>query len=297
MKTGILLTVVAMSLAACSAKVSSDGGAGAPAPSAPAPFQDKVKGPSLEGNWVSDCRSGYASDYYQLKYAIVSQKIHWEKNEFSDSACKIQTHHSEMDGEFRFSQKFANGSYELEYHFAIENGYSITGENVRLTEGVLFVSEFYLGEQSLPTTALKLQSSTVTPPAQPPVTQPEPNPNDTVGIKATTWSEVKYVFCATQGFAWLMDFKGADMSKISGGTLKAAARVCNTKDDFKWKDGYDFTLTGNDKNFKLSIADGASYIQDNGSGLTAAWAVLGGNSGLCYFIKNKATRGLDYDCE
>ena len=123
--------ILAASLAACSAKVSSDGGGGG----AVIPvdkFSDDVPAIDLAGTWNSSCvRDRWSDGYVIFNVVIKGKAILRTETKFSDSACALQVSQLTRDGIFRFKAKYGADIYELEYKFNMKNGHYYTGDNVR----------------------------------------------------------------------------------------------------------------------------------------------------------------------
>jgi hypothetical protein len=127
---------------------------------------------------------------------------------------------------------------------------------------------------------------------------------------ATAWSQVKYAFCSAQGaFGVLVDFQGADLSASRSGKARLGVRPCDGSAPFKWGDPVAFTgsvsnatLTfdfGNSLSPNNCIGCGDDTIQVGGTveqGITGD-GVMGGNSGPCVFLMNKATGGDVFSSE
>lgn len=157
MKTFVQLSLVAvalMSMVACKAKVSSDGGGGFVAPVST--FVNDVDGPALTGAWHSKCvESNWSAGYVIFDLVIKDQNIARGVTHFSDDQCLNQTGQNVQSGVFRFKAKYVGDIYEIEYKFETENGTVIVpGDNISRQGSRLWISDHRIGDGSMPDIAL-----------------------------------------------------------------------------------------------------------------------------------------------
>lgn len=148
--------ILAIGLSACSARIEGAEKSGG-TPVNPIVTEHQVEGPSLDGVWKSDCRYKYSSSRYEaVSMTITGQSVKRTLTKFSDSLCKAVVQADEWNGIFRFMKKYENGVYEVEYQIALGKGATqFTGENLKLVNSTLWISEFYVGENGTPTLQLK----------------------------------------------------------------------------------------------------------------------------------------------
>lgn len=284
-----LATIVSVAhLAACSAKIEgkSSGGPGDDVPPPP-DFSHKVKGPSLEGKWFSDCTLD-GTNSFKLNYNISGQTVEIKKATYSDTTCQTNGSSTVNKGRFRFAQDFGNNFYELEYKLEMTGGTFTQYENVKMIGNKLYVTQFnrsgFVG-----------MSNTASP--QPPTPTPTPppaekDPSEVSGGIVYNWSSAKYVYCEVQGVDYMLDFNGVDLSTTKQGKIKMAGRACRSKKAFDWYE-IDFNITGtSEKDFYMTLGTRSS-VKANGSGLYYSWANFGGNTGVCYFMMNKGYKGYE----
>ncbi len=298
--TNILGIAAVTFLAACSAEIS---GPAAPPPQEVKTFEHKVAGPNLDGTWVSSCLVEEGSRSYKLTYKIIGQEVNWLKEEFQDTRCYTSFKKTEYAGQFRYNKKINSDIFEVEYYLKnsaeTANIHFYSYENLKLANGALYVSEFVIGDSIEP--KVELLPKTNSSPGEEPVTQPTPAPEPELdpsliqAVFASKWSEVKYAFCETQRFATLIDFKSVDLSQVRSGKIILNTRRCNSTAAYNTVER-GFTLRGDEKDFYLNIGSD-SYVEDNLNGLLYAWAQISGNSGSCYFLKNKGTLGIYNSCK
>lgn len=121
------------------------------------------------------------------------------------------------------------------------------------------------------------------------------------GILASSWGDVKYVFCENQGIATLVDLSNSSLGNGNLQPSKLWVRACNspgpgreysfTKKQFSVKDRYQYTMALSTDSFSLEIVGEDQNIFPKGDG------DLGGNSGTCFFLRNSGTQGLSSYCE
>lgn len=151
LSTGTLLLL----LAACSAKVSTDGGG---APPAPAPDvvtnKDAVTGPTIDGKWSSTCHaSSFVADKKRVDGSIIihlsinSRSVERKTERFSDANCtpanalKTQT----LTGSFRYLALQSTNVYTIEYRFDLGGGVStMPQESIKFENDTLSVSNFQI---------------------------------------------------------------------------------------------------------------------------------------------------------
>jgi hypothetical protein len=138
---------------------------------------------------------------------------------------------------------------------------------------------------------------------------PEPQPDDqdpsqVTAVVAESWSDVKFAFCSAQGsYGVLIDFRGTNLSTTQSGTALLGVRPCDASSPFKW--GMPVQFTGTIANGTLTLDFGTSLQPENCIGCpddtigiagtpnqgNTGYGVMGGNSGPCVFLENKATGG------
>jgi preprotein translocase subunit Sec61beta len=154
----VCAVVMAISFTACAPKA--DDAAkltGVTAPPAAA-FDNKVSGPSLNGEWLSACVADkWASDYMTFDMAIDGQKVNRIEAHYADSACATpQTSKVTRSGLVRYTDHYTgNDMYEVEYKFSMTNGSYYTGENVLLNGDVLMISDRVTGALGTPDITLQ----------------------------------------------------------------------------------------------------------------------------------------------
>jgi hypothetical protein len=139
----------AAALSACSAKIGD-----APADNF-SKMNDKVTGPSLTGQWISDCSfDRFGSNYRVISMTVNGKKVHRTVNQYSNSTCATMVDSAVQDGSFHFTKSTANGGFEVEYAFKLSNGWTYyVSENIKPEADTLWVSEMVTGDAS-PTTPL-----------------------------------------------------------------------------------------------------------------------------------------------
>ncbi len=144
------LSALALTMAACFAKVEGVGGApGGGVPSGPTKA-DAVSGPSLDGDWTSSCvqETIFLNGRFVDGSAIIKMKIKGREvsrltTEYSDRSCYTVASEKEKKGSFRYIEAKANGVYRVEYQFALGNGVTeLPEEDIQLKDGVLAISNF-----------------------------------------------------------------------------------------------------------------------------------------------------------
>lgn len=111
------------------------------------PFNHKVTGPGLDGNWTSACEYDLKDSKYAI-YNIVlkGQDITRTKTVYMDTKCQQGPVATTYKGQFRFFKSYDKGFFELEYKLDLGNGRTLfTAENIQLRNGMLFISDFYVG--------------------------------------------------------------------------------------------------------------------------------------------------------
>ncbi len=294
MTTRNLFAVAALStllMSACSVHSSSD----APSVLPKEAFDNKVVGPNIEGAWTSNCFQDFGSKHRQFKAVFQGQNIVRSDSEFADKECTHLLKKSELKGVFRYSDKTSYGGYVVDYHFDLGQGITeITAEEILLENNSLYISGFMVGFGSIDKTRpmTKDGASQPTPPAASPA--PNEDPNSIAGVRTSSWQSARYAFCNAQGYAYILDFKNQDLSKVQAGNVEILGRPCNSNRAFKVVGASHFQLDRSAK-FKMTLDDG--YLSDNGRGMQDTWAVIAGNSGICTFLENKGVKdvfGADY---
>ena len=159
MKSFVQLSLVAIalvSMVACKASVSSNGGGGAVVPVDT--FDNKVSGPVLNGLWQSQCVTNkWGEGYVTFAIAIKDQNIVRGVNNYSDPACTTQTGQTMQNGVFRFLAQYGADIYEVEYKFETPNGFAIVpGDNIMRQGDKLWISDHYIGDGMVPDIELDL---------------------------------------------------------------------------------------------------------------------------------------------
>jgi hypothetical protein len=118
----------------------------------------KVDGPSIAGIWKSDCNLKNDGRYETITMSIDGQSVSRKQEIFSDQNCSSSFKINQWQGLFRYITVYANNFYEVEYQIDLGQGATqFTGENIRLANSDLWISEYYVGEYSVPTLQLKKQ--------------------------------------------------------------------------------------------------------------------------------------------
>lgn len=163
-----LFLAMSMGLAACTPKVSVDGGPGPDLlkpPGGAADTADKVQGPALDGEWASACvpltfiNQGRSVEAWgTIKLAIAGKSVTRKTEYFQDSKCQASVSTKEQKGTFHYLEKTEPDVYQVEYKFDMGNGVSaMPQEGVRLVNNLLFIGNF----NSKPYIALARQGSPV----------------------------------------------------------------------------------------------------------------------------------------
>lgn len=124
-------------------------------------------------------------------------------------------------------------------------------------------------------------------------------------IQCNSYGEAKFVFCEAQGFGYMIDFQGFDLSKPGIGSSKLGSKTCNSGEPIEWlPKTYPFEviydIDGSPKiNFPTTRIE--TYISTsksrNGLNHESKYSVLFGNSGTCFFLQTEAHRGLPFTYE
>lgn len=155
LKAILPIGAMALALAACSAKVTSDGG-GVSAPTAK-PFVNAVAGPALDGQWKSGCvLNHWDTGYIKYDMTVKGQAITRKESQFADAQCTQPGNELTRTGLYRFVKQNASNVYEVEYKFNIPNGSYTTGENVLLQGSILFITDRVTGDGVIPDIPLSL---------------------------------------------------------------------------------------------------------------------------------------------
>ncbi len=152
MKKFLVLLLVSTGLAACSASV--DGGS--PVPSVTPKEKAQVAGPNLDGVWASSClEDSFDRGSKKITMVIKDKSVHRTTEKFLDLNCTRAGEVIVQAGSFTFQKQYAKEIYEVEYRFDLGNGVtSITFENLRLADKILWIGEFYSGDGVEPLTPL-----------------------------------------------------------------------------------------------------------------------------------------------
>lgn len=304
-KTVWVLPALAL-LAACSAKI--DGGSPA---SAPADYvhpqndgffdsRPTLEGPSIEGHWLSGCHlKSETQTYRTFEFTVAAEKISRVEHLFEDSTCQNQKAEKSNSGRFRFIEKSTDGRLTVEYAFQQENVTVFPQEKILLQDGLLYISDFYIGDVDvLRDEPLSLVTAG---------SQPAPTPVLKPATLAVSYAEAKYAFCSNQGFGILINFKGTDLSKDGNGVAIRGYKTCGSSAPVKWGT-QEAVITVKLENGKPQISFPRTQYMDNirpysyQSGLAGASGAnssLGGNSGECFFLTNDGTQNIPfgYACE
>ena len=153
LKKLLLCFVLMAGVAGCKASV--DGGSGNPSPVVN-PLEDKVAGPNIEGSWQSSCRENYGANQYEItSMTIVGQSVERKVAAYTDTGCSISTTVKNWKGAFHYVAKYGADVFEVEYLINLGNGATqFTGENIKLDQNKLWISEYYIGESVTPTLPL-----------------------------------------------------------------------------------------------------------------------------------------------
>lgn len=300
----LLIATLGWALSACSAKIEGGGGESPiplPKPDPQPAFAHQIQGPVVDGVWKSGCiPNGWdASKYKSITLEIQGQNVHRVGTNFSDTKCERALDSVDSTGVFRFNKLNYFGQYEVEYQFKMENGTYTQYEVFNVVDGDLFVSDL-IGGDSKADVKLKKQSASQPAPAPQPNPTPVPEPVLKPAHKADRYAEAKYAFCSTQGFGTLVDFKGTDLTKNGEGRALLGSKICKTENAIKWSQK-DVKITVTIKDGKPQIAFPESrytsiepYSYQDGIGNYGASAMMGGNSGECFFLTNNGTQGLPF---
>lgn len=144
MKHLIFILMVVGGLAACSAKV--EGDAASPAPIKEA-FENKIKGPDVEGVWTSTCLyDSFEGAYKVMRAEFKGATLQRSSNLYSDNGCKQISKKVEVKGIFRWAQTTTYGGFQVDYKLDLGNGWtSNTKEEVFVDKDVMYLSEYRVG--------------------------------------------------------------------------------------------------------------------------------------------------------
>jgi hypothetical protein len=142
-KLVVCVSVIGLALgtSACSIKASGAGDA----PSVP---QEKpVNGPDLTGSWSSGCQQTEFGEYKTFDIVFTSNVVSRKSSTYSDSQCASAQGNKTDSGTFKYIAANKDGSYNVQYKIPLGNGVSaLPEEKVLLDNGVLYVSDFALGD-------------------------------------------------------------------------------------------------------------------------------------------------------
>lgn len=148
-----------LSLGACTAKVSD-----LKIPGGELNQAGGVAGPSVEGQWRSDCIVNPLSfdGYRVLQISFTGANFEHNEQDYSDSTCRIQVAGGEnLKGTFKFTKNLANDVHQIEYRIPIDaNAASLRDLRIRIAGDTLSVSQWLSGfgdddATTMPSVALK----------------------------------------------------------------------------------------------------------------------------------------------
>lgn len=167
MNTRILclsLLSATLGLSACSVKTS--GGGDVPNIVTPdnAPFENLVEGPKLEGKFESGCDKLSDGRSLRLSYEFKGKNVTRSEDVFKDATCSQIADYRVQGGSYRFTAKFEDDIYEIEYRLPGPDGFKDHRENLRLKGDVLEVTYQISGQGRVPDHVLKRVGSAAQPP-------------------------------------------------------------------------------------------------------------------------------------
>lgn len=125
-------------------------------------------------------------------------------------------------------------------------------------------------------------------------------------IQCNSYGEAKFAFCQAQGFGYLVDFQGFDLSKSGTGSGRLGSKTCNAGEPIQWSPkSYPFELIYNiDGSIRINFPTTRieTYISTsksrNGLAHESKYSVMHGNSGTCFFVQTEAHSDLPltYEC-
>jgi hypothetical protein len=131
-----------------------------------------------------------------------------------------------------------------------------------------------------------------------PVTNGSPDPSQVPPAFATQWSDVKYAFCSAQGqYGVMIDFQGADLSKVTSGNFKMSSRPCDASSPFQLINSGTFTLQASTGKVMLDFGADATTGSENTieidqNAYNNGYGIMGGNSGPCALLTNEGTQNI-----
>lgn len=296
----LITSALSLMLFGCSASVSTDGGA--TAPSTPVKeFMDEratIQGPDINGTWESDCNYDRGSANYRIfQMTMKDGTVTRTMETFKDSSCKEFIQKKTNTGKFRFIEKLRNEIYAVEYAFDLGQGArAFPQENIRKDEDMILIGNFHVGEGM---GVLEDEPLHLVTPDQPDDQTPQ------VAQPAKTYAEAKYAICELQRSVLMVDLSALNLTGSGSATVQFASPVCGK--EVKWS-AKKYTANVVQKNgypqitFSTSSTDGIE-TWDTGTGLEQngyirrPYAVIGGNSGYCYFLKTPVIRKLSPFCD
>lgn len=137
----VILVTSMLAVSACNIKLKGD-------KSSPPPENKGVPGPDLRGTWLSNCESNpRTAGYRTLDVTYTNSNVSRVENLYHDATCNLLSKTEVKSGTYKFIEALKDGSFTVEYTIPIGNGWSsLPKENVRLENGMLYLSDFVIGQ-------------------------------------------------------------------------------------------------------------------------------------------------------
>ncbi len=119
--------------------------------SAPDRFAGKTKitGPKVNGAWQTPCLSDGTYTSTRMTLSFSGNKFQRKTDKFKDQYCQTLSDSDKFSGDYIFSSKYKDGSFNINYAIDLKNGWTqYLEEKLFVDKDVLYTSQYVPGEDA-----------------------------------------------------------------------------------------------------------------------------------------------------
>lgn len=213
---------------------------------------EKLSGPNISGNWVSDCVRGELGGYSRFVLTIADANIQNEEISYNEDTCTNQVSTQVLKGTFTFEKLYSENVYLIKYFIPIDANISTWRyQKIKFENNLLSVSGLRIEDTQVENLEanIQLKPAGSTPPEE--KTPDEPDQEEVIELRSgyyappsdSTWCEQSISTAKRNGVIAqvYVDLQGSCSGQL---VLECEGNVCTSsqyKIEFKSETSYLFS--------------------------------------------------------